>query len=534
MEFSQHYGTRDGLEIRKLQMHIHAMNWNLKVQMQTLGQRTSKPYKVILLVGATGAGKTTLINAMVNYIYRVEFTDNYRLILTDDQGVPTRSQAESQTDMITAYVFYNLPGMPFDYNYVLIDTPGFGDTRGIQWDQEILNQLKNFLLQGYGFDQVHAVGFVTSSSNTRLTQTQRYVYDGLSSMFGKDVEDNIFIMATFADVKKPPVLEALQKAGIHFSGFYKFNNSALYASNTECGNDCDDEDNSVYITKVFWQMVYKNMNNFFKKLSTTLPVYLALTKRVLMERDELQLIVTDLQSYIHTGLETLTTLEKERAELARLDAEITELSNYTQEVNIPKITKIELKPMEHVTNCIKCSTTCHYPCSTALDEHKWRCGVIKNNHCQKCPGRCHWSVHKTMSFRYVETWKKEHRIIQERLNHYRTAQSMKLRKCLTIDLLEVNLNRHTRNLVQKIKKAQHCLDKLEDIALKPNPLCTKEYINLMIESEKMQKTHNYQKRIKILEERKEQVAIVQGLKVNCNTYSEEALLKHFHTLMLRK
>lgn len=514
-------------------MQVLAKNQNLKVQMQTLGQKTSKPYKIILLVGATGAGKTTLINAMVNYIYRVEFSDNYRLILTDDKGVPTRSQAESQTDMITAYVFYNLPGMPFDYNYVLIDTPGFGDTRGIQWDQEMLNQLKNFLLQRYGIDRVDAIGFVTSSSDTRLTQTQRYVYDGLSSMFGKDVEGNIYIMVTFADAKKPPVLEALKKAEVNFSGFFKFNNSALYASNIEYRNECDDDDdNSVYISKVFWHIGYKSLNNFFKKLSTTFPVRFTLTKRVLDERNKLQLTVTDLQGLINSGLKTLTILNKERVTLAHIDAEITESSNYKQEVNVPEIKINYLKPMEHVTNCTKCNTTCHYPCSTASDERKWKCGAIKRKFCQICPGRCHWSVHKNMDFRFVKTWKKEHRIIHERLNRHNMATRKKVNQQKVIALLESKIHKHTRNIVPKIKEAQRCLDRLEDIALKPNPLCTKEYINLMIESEKMQKTHNYHERVKVLEQLKQQVAIVQGVKVKCDTYSGEALLKYFQSLML--
>ncbi|KAK8732573.1 hypothetical protein OTU49_006827 [Cherax quadricarinatus] len=137
-----------------------------KVQKMSLGQKTNRPTKVILLVGATGTGKTTLINAMVNYIYQVDFTDNFRLVVTDNKNAP-------KTDLITAYAFYQLPGIPFEYNYVLIDTPGFGDTRGIQRDRDVMKQLEMFLKQDYGIDQVDGVCFVTPASAAILTQTQR-------------------------------------------------------------------------------------------------------------------------------------------------------------------------------------------------------------------------------------------------------------------------------------------------------------------------------------------------------------------------
>ncbi|XP_068220219.1 uncharacterized protein [Palaemon carinicauda] len=534
--FSKHHGTEEGLEIRKLEMLEEHKSQDEKVQKLTLGQKTNSPTKVILLVGATGTGKTTLINAMVNFIYGVDFGDDFRFILIDDKNAPKRSQAESQTDLITAYVFYQLPGMPFEYNYVLIDTPGFGDTRGIQRDREMMKQLETFLKQDYGVDQVDGVGFVTPASAARLTQTQRYVYDGLSSMFGKDIKDNIYVMATFADAKNPPVLEALKEAGVHYTGFYKFNNSALFAQNTAENaasdeSDSDDED-SAYICKLFWEMGYRSMSNFFLKLGKTSPASLTLTKEVLQERSRLQLVVVGLQNQIHLGLGKLTNLNQERDMLARINDDMQGSANYQEEVEVPKITKIDLNHREHVTNCIKCNYTCHFPCFIPDDAGKMNCAAMTDGNCRVCPAKCYWDVHKNMKFRYEHTWVKEQRTVQELLDRYNLAEKGKINKEAAVKAIENDINNHAQLLIDMIREAQQHVERLEAIALKPNPISTKEYIDLMIESEKMQKRHNFEKRIDMLQKLKEEVAVIQGVRGNTSQASGEALLKYFQDLII--
>lgn len=537
LEFSLPYGQIDGLELRKISMKVDHKDEIHKVQKLSLGLSTNKPTKVILLVGATGTGKTTLINNMVNYILRVDFTDHFRFILIDDKNAPKKSQAESQTDLITAYVFNHIDGMPFNYNYVLIDTPGFGDTRGIKRDREMMRQVEMFLKQSYGIDSVDGVGFVTPSSAARLTQTQRYVYEGLSSMFGKDIKNNIYVMATFADAKTPPVLEALKDANVEYAGFYKFNNSALYANNK--GADSSDEDSgsdddSVYICKLFWQMGYRSMDNFFIKLGKTSPASLTLTKEVLHERSLLQISVVGLQNQIHLGLGKLSNLQQERDMLNRLCDEMKGSENYEEEVEVPNITKVDLKKREHVTNCIKCNMTCHYPCYIPEDDNKINCAAMTNGICRICPEECPWDMHKNMKFRYEHTWLKEKRNVQELMDRYDHAKKGKLSKEQAVNAIEDDINKSGSNLLCVIQQAQKHVQRLEEIALRPNPLSTKEYIDLMIESEKMQKRYNFEKRIKLLEQLKTEVSVLQGVRGKLETTSGVGLYKFFRDMMIEE
>ena len=74
-EFSVPNGEQDGLLLRKIEMKTVHEDDKVKVRKVSMGPPSNKVQKVILLVGATGTGKTTLINNMVNYILKVDFND---------------------------------------------------------------------------------------------------------------------------------------------------------------------------------------------------------------------------------------------------------------------------------------------------------------------------------------------------------------------------------------------------------------------------------------------------------------------------
>ena len=74
------------------------------------GSRTQDVFgERILILGATGSSnKTTLINAMVNYMMGVEWDDDFRFKLIDEPA--DKSQAQSQTDLVTTYDLYEMKG----------------------------------------------------------------------------------------------------------------------------------------------------------------------------------------------------------------------------------------------------------------------------------------------------------------------------------------------------------------------------------------------------------------------------------------
>ncbi len=93
-------------------------------------------------MGANGSGKTTVINAMINYILGVEWNDTFRFLLIDEKV--REGTAHSQTQQVTAYDFHYQEGFRIPFSLTIVDTPGFAGTSGIDRDQNITLTVEQF------------------------------------------------------------------------------------------------------------------------------------------------------------------------------------------------------------------------------------------------------------------------------------------------------------------------------------------------------------------------------------------------------
>ncbi|XP_060706697.1 uncharacterized protein LOC132832633 [Hemiscyllium ocellatum] len=315
----------------------------------SFGKPTGKhSVRTIMVLGATGAGKTTLINGMVNYILGVGWEDNFRYKLIDEGT--GRSQAESQTSSITAYELHHRVGFQIDYSLTIIDTPGFGDTRGITRDKLLTDQIREFFTSPDGVDQIDAVCFVARASLARLTHTQKYVFDSILSIFGKDIAENIRILVTFTDVQVPPVLEAINVAKIPcpkdkkgFPVHFKFNNSAIFAQRPE------EEDSDIF-DAMFWKMGSNSMRKFFSALSKMETKSLRLTKEVLRERQQLEAAIEGLQPQIQMGLTKLEEIRKTHEALNQHQLNLDANKDFEYEVDVQVPVQVNIPEWDFLYN----------------------------------------------------------------------------------------------------------------------------------------------------------------------------------------
>lgn len=462
-----------------------------------------KSNKVVMVMGATGAGKSTLINGMVNYILGVKYNNPFRFMLVCDDK---KSQVNSVTNIITAYTFHWQEGFAIPHSLTIIDTPGFGDTSGIERDKLITTQVKDFFsIKGAnGIDQIHGIGFVAKSSANRLTPTQRYIFDSILSIFGKDIQKNIFILATFADGTKPSVLEAVTAANIPYAKFFPFNNSALYKSLSD------------QIMQIYWDMGYESFASFFQNLNNVNAISLQLTRQVLREREQLESILNGIHPKLQDGLSKIDTLQEEETLLRAKDSDVLANKDFQYKVKVTKQRKKDLKCGTYVTNCLVCNFTCHFPCGIPNDYNKCYCAAMddggpNNAKCNVCPRKCGWQHHVNNEY-YFEIYEEEEtRTSEDLLKRYNVAKGAKNAVEQVIAGLHNELAELSKVVYTNVREARSCIELLSKIALKPNPMTEVEYIDLLIESEKSEPKSGHKERIAAYMKMREQAKLMSKM-----------------------
>jgi hypothetical protein len=446
----------------------------------------------LMVVGQTGSGKTTLLNSFVNYLLGIRLEDDfrYKIIFEENDG----DQSKSVTQNVTVYRISTNGKYP---PIKIIDSPGYGDTGGIERDIQITELIKQKFEKE--IDTINAICFVAQSSNARLTANQRYIFDSIINLFGNDIAENFIVMMTFCDGQDPQLKDALISKEsnlkpiislIKYPWYLKFNNSAIFASNKDNFNE------------LFWKLGMESFAEFMKKLMSLPAKSLTLTKEVLNKRKHLKTTVEMLIPQLNLGL---SKLESIRQQLQKIDLEKKKIDgskNFIIESDVPKFNEVKLKTGEYVTNCIICNYTCHYPCYIAEDKEKNDCSAMTAENCTVCPKKCHYTHHRNAPFRIEIKMVKEKTTLKDLEKKFYDSKSNLSR----FEQIRNGLYNEFRDIQVKCLKVQDeikkSVDRLKQIGLNSNPLSQNDYIDLLIESEKNQRKPGWQGRIRGLEDLK--------------------------------
>ena len=453
--------------------------------------------KVILLVGASGAGKTTWINSFINYVLGVDRKDQFRFKIVRESAED--DQTVSKTENIAMYKIHHRNGMKMHINLTVIDTPGFADTRGVERDDDIQKDFYRLFQKKYGFvPHINAVGFVQQASAHRLTGNQKYIFEKVLSLFGKDIEERIFLLLTFADTKQPPVLKAFDKAGITYNEHFKFNNSCIFPeSNADVTSEVDD---------AMWHMGMKNMRNFLSTVEKLDDKPASLTADVLKEREKIRLHISNLRRYVDDSLIKLEQLKTEE-----------ELLMYSRQ-GVVSITNVVYRA-HHDTNskkhlvCQKCSYTCHKNCLVAESGKLEECLAMEQStgyNCKMCLNRCSLQLH-TLSNTYYErhVCNKETSLEIVRAR-YQTKNKTLSTEQICNDIVN-DLDGVTCRIKASLSEIVQALQRLSEIALIHVPKSQVDYIDQWIRLEEHEVKPGYKVRVQFLQQLRQQAVDIASI-----------------------
>ncbi|KAK9952923.1 hypothetical protein ABG768_016951 [Culter alburnus] len=465
----------------RLQTSTYNLDQSELYRKMTFGERDkNKPHKTILMVGETGTGKTTLINTIVNYMLGVQREDKVWFEITDDQS--DRTSVHSQTSIITVYEFY-LQESPI--HLTIIDTPGYGETRGVDVDKEISESLFRLGMFDDCVHEIDAVCLVIKATQTRLFDRQIYIFDAVQSLFRRDIVENIVLLFTHSSGAPPKnALTAVKEAKIKCAENDK--KKPVYFLFDNCQSDAADEDEDEEYHELrqdqSWNRSFRGMMGLFKFLDTIQPKSLRMTRDVLQKWKQLKANIKHLKAGVQMTELKQNELKQTQEALEKNKKDVEENKNFEYEVEVTYKEKVDIdRSVARVAMCCTvCEENCHYPDCwwfTSLS----RCSVMKDGHCTVCTNKCHYSKHVKETKRYVTKTKKEKKSYEELKVKYedKIGDSVSLVKKLEEELQELE-----KEKIKLAIEAFHCVETLEKIALNTDSLITLLHIDFLIEKMK--------------------------------------------------
>ncbi|XP_042880582.1 uncharacterized protein LOC122258617 [Penaeus japonicus] len=353
-----------------------------RVRVLAVGPENDLEVKKVLLLGETGNGKTFFCNAFVNRLFGVGIEDSIRLQLKDQMDGAAKSSIRSQTEYTTAYVIYHQNGMPHRYNYMIVDTAGFGDTGGREQEEVNERNLRRCLANQTWIRGLNSVGIVWKGSEHRLDERKREILGRMKDLLGFDTKPITDILVTFSKSERSDALDVMRSAGVSYAGEFLFDNIPLYKS-------CPQNRLQKSKLEMEWEVMEESHNAFLEAVNRRRSVDLEVTVRLIRSRLELEGAGAEVEALCQQEDEFRKTLQAHERKLSELRGRETEVDMDEMRALENSSEELVLENGQHCHFCTLCHKVCVPSCSTDRTLGEMICPVNGDSPhtCSECDHR---------------------------------------------------------------------------------------------------------------------------------------------------
>jgi GTP-binding protein EngB required for normal cell division len=389
----QKYETKDGLD------------YYIYPQKELTNTETNRSSN-IMVIGETGVGKSTWLHCFINYLQGIQIEEKNRYYLFDEKKLQDEYEKKygkktSGCSVTDRPAIYNIePTVAFNNPIRLIDTPGFGDVRGEEYDKNITKYINDLFTNQ--IETLHSIVLIFKATETRAHDRTKKVLDKLFSLFGEEIKKNLVIVFTFVDDfnditafrtltdEKSPFFNIL--GNIKDLPYFMFNNKAYFTK------DIDNFSNIYDNNTMNFGKLLKHVFNL-KKIS------LESSKKVIKNRFEITNNISNVCCELVEVIGKLTSSLKNRNILNNLkkDLEICKKSPYDKKKVIKQRDESYIETYTdycssgwYVLYCYHCERVCHRDCrgpNEGLHSNEYGCNAIGIFSCDCSYCGCHYSSH---------------------------------------------------------------------------------------------------------------------------------------------
>ena len=264
-----------------------------------------------MVVGSTGSGKTTTVNAMINHVLGVQWKDDFRLKiiheLSSNQGAGTIRKKSTQSNIVRILLHSTVHG-------------------------RIQNTLQPHYRGHSGlwrFKRNWAPNRYVDSSTQRARQALIMLMPSASLVRpvirGSLPRSSMFLTESWPCSEK--ISRRISISALYLCWWSRASNPVSNASSRSLVANSGEEDEDNF-DRMFWRMGIKSFEKFLQDLAKMEPKSLFLTKQVLNERAQLEVRLSGLRETIDLGVNKLSELQQSKRVCNQHAADINANKNF--------------------------------------------------------------------------------------------------------------------------------------------------------------------------------------------------------------